>query len=95
MSVNTYDQIEYLKDQLAELGVDDSTWFNPSRTPGLDYIPVCTQCAQDYEAFRVGNKLDAEVEMKHPASCLWHAYYVKRIKTIYPSAKIVRKKNRK
>ena len=61
--------------------------------PDTGYIPVCSQCSLDFENFKTGAIVEnMEVEMKHPKSCLWYDWFVKKIKMSCPGSKIVRKK---
>ena len=92
----------YLIEKYIELNLLDKNlnkinncWFNPSIYPTEGYIPICAQCQLDFDNFKIQTLLeDMEVEMKHPNSCLWNDYFIRKIKTICPSVKIVRKKEK-
>lgn len=89
--IEKYIELELLDKDLNKL---DDSWLNSRNIyPTEDYIPVCTQCQTDFDNFKKQIIMEQmEVEMKHPNSCLWNDYFVKKIKTICPYVKIVRKK---
>ena len=86
---------KYIEEGLLDNNLNkiNNDWFDPYIYPHNDYIPICTQCNLDYENFK-SNVIqdDMEVIIKHPFSCLWNEYFVKKIKMICPTAKIVKKK---
>lgn len=100
--MNTLEQKNYLLKKYVEEELLDinfrkinNEWFDPFIYPNESYIPICTQCNLDFENFKSSNiQLNMEVEMKHPKSCLWNDYFIKKIKNICSTAKIVRKKKR-
>jgi hypothetical protein len=94
--MNTLDQKNYLLQKYIEEGLLNlDSWFDPFIYPNEDYIPICTQCNLDFENFKTSNiQGNMEVELKHPKACLWCDYFIKKIKNICPTAKIVRKKKR-
>lgn len=86
---------KYIDDGLLDdnLNKISNNWFEPYIHPTDDYIPICSQCNLDFEEFKKNNIIrDIEVSMKHPYSCLWNEYFIKKIKMICPTAKIVKKK---
>ena len=97
------EQKKYLDEKYIDLELFDKdlnkiydNWFDPNIYPDNGFIPICKQCNSDFEEFKKSTIMDlTEVEMKHPKSCLWNEFFIKKIKLIYPYAKIVRKKNRK
>jgi len=92
----TKEQINYITNKYEECNIytsDISIWFNPNIDPNNGYIPLCNQCNLDYDNFKSSVILeDMQVEMKHPTSCLWHDWFLKKIRLSCPSAKIVVKK---
>ena len=64
--------------------------------PDTGYIPICSQCSLDFENFKASViRENMEVEMKHTKACLWGEYFIKKIRNICKSAKIVRKIKKK
>lgn len=100
--MNTLDQKNYLLQKYIEEGLLNSDfskvedcWFDPFIYLIDSCIPICTQCNSDFEIFKSSNiQHNMEVELKHPKACLWGDYFIKKIKNICPTAKIVRKKKR-
>ena len=98
-----YIEQKYIEQKYIELELLDrklnkiyDNWFDPNIYPDEGFIPICKQCNSDFEEFKKSTIMDSmEVEMKHPNSCLWNEFFIKKIKTFCPYAKIVRKKNRK
>ena len=91
--IEKYIELEFLDEDLNKL---TDSWFDPNIYPTEGYIPVCSQCQTDFDNFKTQIIMDQmEVEMKHPNSCLWNDYFVKKIKNICPTVKIVRKKERR
>lgn len=71
-------------------------WFNPNISPTNAYIPICSQCSLDFEDFKKNSMQEnMETVFKHPNNCIWYDFFIKKVKIICPSAKIVRKKNKK
>ena len=101
--MSTLEQKKYLERKYIELELLDKNlnkivdyWFDPNIYLDSGFIPICKQCNSDFEEFKKTTIMDSmEVEMKHPNSCLWNDFFIKKIKIICPYAKIVRKKNRK
>jgi hypothetical protein len=84
-----------LENMMADLSIDDEIWFNPNIDPEKVYIPLCTQCSNDYIKFKSNHIYDdMKIEFKHPNSCLWYDWFVKKIKQTCPSIKIVKKLNK-
>ena len=72
---------------------DEDDEFNPNINPYEGYIPVCMNCSQDFDEFKkMAMMEDMKVELKHSNSCLWHDWFYAKIKSVYPKAKIVRRK---
>lgn len=93
---NTLEQKNYLINAYLEDEIDSDEWFNPYIDPRNSYIPICSQCNIDFENFKKSNiQDDMEVEMKHTKACLWGDYFIKKIRNICKSAKIVRKIKKK
>jgi hypothetical protein len=102
--MSTLEQKKYIEHKYIELElidknlnkILDNNCFDPNIYPNEGFTPVCRQCNLDFEEFKKSTIMDTmEVEMKHPNSCLWNEFFIKKIKTVCPYAKIVRKKNRK
>lgn len=101
--MSEFEKKNYLIEKYIELGLLDKEfnktnkdWFDPTIYPTEGYIPICSQCQLDYDNFKTQIIMeDMVVEMKHPSACLWFDYFLKKIRIICPSAKIVRKKERK
>jgi hypothetical protein len=95
--MNTSEQKNYLISKYVEDGLlDNDEWFNPYNDPRNEYIPICSQCNIDFENFKKSNiQDDMEVEMKHTKACLWGDYFIRKIRNICKSSKIVRKIKRK
>lgn len=93
--MSTLEQVNYIKNKYEEWGINDvDEWFNPNIDPERGYIPLCQQCSSDYEKFKSSNIYNnMEVEMKHPSSCLWYDWFVKKIRLVYPKATIIKKRN--
>jgi hypothetical protein len=64
--------------------------FDPWRNPDEAYIPYCSSCLADYNEYK--QKGGKECEIDHTRMCLWYDYFVKKIKTINPTVKLVLKK---
>lgn len=100
--MSEFEKKNYLIQKYIELGFLDEhlnktndDWFDPSIYPTEGYIPICSQCQLDYDNFKLQTLLEnMDVEMKNPSSCLWFDYFIKKVRVICPSAKIVRKKAR-
>ena len=101
--MTTLEQKKYLDEKYIDLEILDKdlkkiydNWFDPNIYSDNGFIPICKQCNSDFDEFKKSKIMElTEVEMKHPNSCLWNDFFIKKIKTICPYAKIVRKKNRK
>ena len=90
--INKYIEDELLDNNENKINVN---WFDPYIYPIESYVPICTRCNMDYDNFKKSDIMeDNEVEMKHSKSCLWCDYFIKKMKTICPSSKIVRKKKK-
>jgi len=91
--MTTLEQINYIKNIYNEWNViNDDIWFNPNIDTDKGYIPICSQCSSDYEKFKTMNVFNnIQVEMKHPSSCLWYDWFIKKIKMVCPTIKIVKK----
>jgi hypothetical protein len=94
--MSTKEQVNYIINKYEEWNIsanDKDIWFNPTVDPNNGYIPICSQCGLDYDNFKSSPILeDMQVEMKHPNSCLWYDWFLKKIRLSCPSAKIVVKK---
>ena len=94
---NNYIIKKYIEDEILDKNLNKLfDGFDPHIYPNEGHIPVCRQCVLDFENFKNSQIMEyMEVEMKHPKSCLWNEYFLKKIKLINPEVKIVKKKNRK
>ena len=63
---------KYISDELLDKELNKLTdGFDPNIYPDEGYIPICRQCALDFENFKNSQVMEyMEVEMKHPNSCL-------------------------
>lgn len=103
--MTTQDQKNYLISKYIEMEIldknlnfieDNINWFNPNISTINGYIPICSQCNLDFEEFKKTIILEnMEVVFKHPKSCLWYDFFIKKVKISCPTAKIVRKKLKK
>lgn len=93
--ISKYIEIEILDKNLNFIE-DDINWFNPNISHINGYIPICSQCNLNFEEFKKSSIIEnMEVVFKHPNGCLWYDFFVKKVKTICSTAKIVRKINKK
>lgn len=89
---NTY----YLTKKYIEIGLLDENgnklnkdWFDPNIYPDEGYIPQCTKCVEDFNVFKTKDvKFMMQVKWHHKKSCLWHDYFIDKIKQICPTVKI-------
>jgi hypothetical protein len=91
---------KYLHDKYVALNLinDDGSHtttdgaFDPYIYPDSGHIPCCSQCQQDFDAFKRKplNAAQIYVEFEHSPSCLWHDHFLKEVRAICPRA-IVRR----
>ena len=94
---NTYEQTNYLIQKYKEthLDGDKNEAFDFNIYPEKNNICICKQCESDFDDFKKDFNKNSDktlVTMKHPQSCLWFDYFLKKIRNICPNAIITRKK---
>ena len=89
----SYEVLEYLRMKYTmhrpQKSLDDwDPWINPDE----GYIPFCSSCKEVYDVYRRTQIYPAECEIDHLPSCIWHDYFVSKIKKVNPNVVIVYKK---
>ena len=87
---NTYNEKEYL---IYKYNEDDYTdcWFDPRLNTNFSYIPKCSSCEENFKSFKNNlndNEDFKEIKWNHPQGCLWHDFYILKIKNLKPKIKI-------
>jgi hypothetical protein len=82
---------KYIEDELFDsLEIKtNKEWFDPYIYPGEGYIPLCSQCNNDFNNFDKNNNF---IIVKHSNSCLWNEYFIKKFKSNFPDIKIIKNK---
>ena len=79
---HTIDSVASMLDGF-NLDGDDSMGWDPFIYPDNGHIPECSVCKKVYATFREDVTVVA-VQMRHRKMCLWHDYFVEKIKMINP-----------
>ena len=65
--------------------------FDPWIYPDTGYIPFCSKCQGDYKKYNDMILKPDTVKFNHKHQCLWHDYFINKVKTINPKIKITYK----
>ena len=94
----SYEVLEYLRMKYKLYSprkpqIDERDDWDPWVNPDEGYIPFCSSCEQVYDVYKRAQIYAAECEMDHLPSCLWHDYFVGKIKKVNSKVVIVYKKS--
>lgn len=89
--VRSYLRAKYVRGRNEPSAAEAYAIFDPWINPDEGYIPYCAECLKNYEEYK--GRMGAECEMDHSAACLWHDWFVGRIKRLNSSVVIVQKKD--
>jgi hypothetical protein len=68
--------------------------FDPYNYPADGHIAYCSQCQNDFDAFRKTNMSKAAkpiAEFEHSPACLWYEFFIRKVKQMCPNVQIKRK----
>ena len=94
--MQSQDVLDYLRRKYAlsrEGAVAEYGIFDPWINPDTGYIPVCANCKNYFEDWRI--EQEEKCEMEHSSACLWYDYFAAKIRQIKPGTTIILKNVRK
>ena len=85
--------LNYLRNKYVQLGLLDKDGnhtiahgeFNPYSYPDDHHIPQCPTCMQQFNDYKKMFPFPKKVEWNHLQSCIWHDYFVGKVKLLEPS----------